>query len=132
MKVWKTLKTWLSISCICFTVITLLMLLLALTDSKGEQIVRIAQVLRTFPCALVMGFAFVLFKTEKIARWARVLLHYILCVGSVFAFLYLPVALSDRAVTALLMFVLFSVLYWILFGIAALIVSRVRILMEKD
>ena len=132
MKVWKTLKAWLSISCSCFTVITLAMLLFALTEDKGEQIVHIAQVLRTFPCSLVMGFAFILFKSPKLARWARVLLHYILCVGAFFVFLYLPISLSGRAVTALLMFVLFSILYWIIFGISWLIVSRARILMEKD
>ena len=132
MKVWKTIKSWLSKSCVCFTVITLFMLLSALTESKGEQIVHIAQVLRTFPCSLCMGFAFVLLKRQSIARWVRILLHYLLCVGSFFCFLYLPVSLSGQAIAGLVMLVLFSAIYWILFGLTVLVVSRARILMEQD
>lgn len=118
MKVWKTLKTWLAISCVCFTVITLLMLI----DNH--------QVLRTLLCAPCIGLAFMLFNTKKIARWARILLHYVICVGSVFAILYLPISASV-AITRLLMLVLFSLIYWVLFGVVALIASRIRVLREQ-
>ena len=132
MKFWNNFKKWFSISCVCFTLITMFMLLIALWGSENEKVVNAAQVLRTFPCALCLGVAWVLWRAEKVARWGRILSHYLIHVLAIFLFLYLPVSLSGQAASNLLMFVLLSAIYWAVFGLAALIRSRIRILTEKD
>ena len=132
MNFWNNFKKWFSISCVCFTLITMFMLLAALLGSQNEKVINAAQVLRTFPCALCLGVAWILWGSAKIARWSKILLHYLVHVLAIFLFLYLPVSLSGQAASNLLMFVLLSAIYWIIFGIAALIRSRIRILTEKD
>ena len=131
MKIWKNIKSWMAASCVCFTAVTLFMILAAFLGETGEKAVNAMQVLRTFPCALCMGAAWRLLASEKPARWARFLLHYLIHVLSIFLFLYLPVSFSGQAVARLLMLVLLSVVYWVIFGITALIVSRIRVLTDE-
>ena len=57
---------------------------------------------------------------------------YYLCVLAVFLFLYLPVSVAAEAVTKLLMFVLLSIVFWIVFGLIMLIFTRIRRLMAED
>ena len=132
MKIWENVKNWFSISCVCFTFITLFMLIVALLGSSSEKAVNAFQVLRTFPCALCLGAAWSLLFAKKPTRGASILLHYLIHVLAIFLFLYLPVSYSGQAVARLLMLVLLSAVYWIVFGITALIRSRIRVLTEKD
>ena len=131
MKIWKNIKSWMAASCVCFTAITLFMILLAFLSSPGERAINALQVLRTFPCSLCMGAAWFVFWRDKPARWARILLHYALHALPVFLFLYIPVSASEQAIARLLMLVLLSAIYWIVFGITALIVSRIRVLRDE-
>ena len=132
MKFWKNLKNWFAISCVCFTLITMFMLATALLGSQNEKVVNASQVLRTFPCALCLGAAWIIWSTQRIARWLRILSHYLIHVLAVFLFLYLPVSLSGQAAAGLLMFVLLSAMYWGVFGLSALIRSRIRVLTQKN
>lgn len=132
MNFWKNFKKWFSISCICFTLITMLMLLIALLGSRDEKVIHAAQVLRTFPCALCLGAAWAILQAKKPARYIRILSHYLIHVLAIFLFLYLPVSLSGQAAARFLMFVLLSAIYWIVFGLCALIRSRIRLLTEQD
>ena len=132
MKFWKTLKKWFAISCVCFTLITMFMLITALLGSQNEKVINAAQVLRTFPCALCLGAAWCIWQAQKPARYIRILSHYLIHVLAIFLFLYLPVSLSGQAAARLLMLVLLSLIYWIIFGLSALIRSRIRVLTEQD
>ena len=131
MKIWKNLKKWLAASCVCFTAITMFMILLPMIGSYAEQAINAKQVLRTFPCSLCLGAAWWIWWLEKPARWGKILLHYSIHVLSIFLFLYLPVSLSGQPAARFLMLVLLSVIYWVIFGIIALIRSRIRVLKDE-
>ena len=132
MNFWKNFKNWFSISCVCFTLITMFMLLTALLGNQDEKVVNASQVLRTFPCSLCLGAAWCIWRVQKIARYIRILSHYLIHVLAIFLLLYLPVSLSGQAGARLLMLVLLSAIYWIIFGLYALIRSRIRVLTAKD
>lgn len=128
----KYLKTWLTGACVSFTVITLVFATLNLmlsSDAKDASILSVP-LWSTIPCALFMSAAGMLRKSNLAARWIRILSHYIINVLSVFILLYLPVAAEGS--TRLVMFFLLTLLYWIIFGICALIRSRLRILQEAE
>ena len=131
MKIWKNLKKWIAVSCVCFTAITLFMILVALLGAQTEKVVNALQVLRTFPCALCLGAAWWIWWSEKPARWGKILSHYLIHVLAIFLFLYLPVSLSGQPAARLLMLVLLSVIYWVIFGVIALIRSRIRVLKDE-
>lgn len=130
MNSWKLIKNWLCGGCVYFTVITLILLLLNVSPSTAPAI-SITRVLLIFPCGLLMSLGGMLQKTA-LPRWGRVLLLYIIDVLSVFLLLYLPVSASKEAATQLLMFVLLSVIFWIVFGLITLVSGRIRRLMEED
>ena len=71
-------------------------------------------------------------RNKKIARWIAYLSHYVISVASVYIFLWLPSGTVASPSTPLLIMVLFSVLYWMVFGLVLLIRNRVRKLMEED
>ncbi len=130
MKSLQAIKNWLCGGCVYFTAITLILLLLNLPGGAASA-VAISRVLLIFPCSLILSFGGMLWKS-RLPRWSRVLLLYIIDVLSVFLLLYLPVSASKEASTQLLMFVLLSVIFWIVFGLTALISTRIRRLMEED
>ena len=84
-----------------------------------------------FICGLCLSLADTLKGIERIHSAVRTLLHYIIDTTAIFFFLYLPIAV-DQAATRLLMFLLISVVYWIIIALSALIRSRIRLLMEEE
>lgn len=124
----KSLKTWLTGACVAFTTITLIILML--NSGKADSPVSVLMLLLIVPCALLMSAASMLRRNPEVPRWIAILGHYIINVLSVFIFLYLPIA--TQGATRLVMFFLLSILYWIIFGVCALISSRIRILKQKD
>ena len=134
MKTWQTVKKWLSNGCVYFTAIARLFILLKLitagTDNAGG--IKTISFLLMFPCGLCLSAAGMLTHMRSIPRWARTLLHYFITVLAIFLFLWLPSSSAASGSTLMLMLVLFTVLYWIFFGLIKLIKSRVRKLMEED
>ncbi|MBQ7346603.1 MAG: hypothetical protein IJW55_01465 [Clostridia bacterium] len=131
MKTWQNIKNWLCGGCVYFTAIALILILVNLMID-GSAGIAAARFLLIFPCGLCMSFGGMLWKVRALPRWIRILLLYIIDVLAVFLLLYLPTSASAQAATQLLMFVLFSVVYWIVFGLIMLISSRIRKLMEED
>jgi hypothetical protein len=133
MKKWNILKSWLCGGCVYFTVLALVITLANLMLGGGQSFgIRATSFLLLFPAGLCMSVGGMLLRTQKLPRWSRYLLHYFITVLSIYLFLYLPSGVSAKPVNLMLMFVLLSVLYWVLFGLIMLIVSRVRKLMEEE
>ena len=124
----KSLKTWLTGACVAYTAIALI--ILTFLSGNSDSPVSVVMMLLILPCALLMSAASMLRRNPATPRWIAILGHYIINVLSVFLFLYLPNAAQGAA--RLVMFFLLSVLYWVLFGVCALISSRIRILTQKD
>ncbi len=134
MTVWQAIKNWLRGGCVYFTVIALFFILLNFVTGNVNDIGRINTVLflLMFPCGLCLSFAEILLKSKKISRWARFLLHYLITFLSFYLLMILPSNAKFSGSSLLVLFVLLTVLYWIVFGLCALTLHRVRRLLSED
>ena len=134
MKLWQNIKKWLCGGCVYFTAISLAIILINFMVANEADFGRINTVsfLLIFPLGLCLSAAGLLLRAKQIARWVRYLSHYIITVLSAYIFLWLPSNTAASPSTPLLMLVLFTVLYWIFFGLILLIKARIRRLMEED
>ena len=134
MTVWQTVKKWLCGGCVYFTVISMLFIFLNFITGNANDMGRINTVsfLWMFPCGLCLSFAGILLKSQKLPRWARFLLHYLITVLSIYLFLILPSNFHLSGSTVLILVILLTALYWLLFGLVALTLYRVRRLMSED
>ena len=130
MSFWQTIKKWFIDGCVWFTCISVLLLFfsLVITDTTAISCTRF---LLLFVCGLCFSLAGMIKASRQTPYIARVLLHSIIDTLSVFLFLYLPTSINQAA-TRLLMFLLISLVYWLVIGTIALIRSRVRKLMEEE
>ena len=115
-------------SSIYYTAATFLLLflffVLNVDNSTGIQPVKLIAVL---PFAIFFAAANDLYRSAKWARWLRVLCHYVLTVGGAFLFLYLPNKdPSQKASGALLLFVVFTVVYFLIMGTVLIVTSRIQ------
>lgn len=135
MKSFRTFLSWIRGGCVYFTLISLFMILLNFALSGGEALSRsinLGAFLLFFPCGLGISAGGLLLRAEKLPFFARGLLHYACTVLSVFLFVWLPTNPVARASTVLIMLVLFSILYWILFLIIHLTKKRLVALWNED
>lgn len=130
MNTWQVLKKWLTDACVWFTGFSVFLMFFSIAVSDTTAI-ACTRFLLLFVCGLFFSLAGMLKRTERIPSALRLLLHYIIDALAVFTFLYLPVSV-DQAATRLLMFLLISLVYWLVVGAVALIKSRVRKLMEEE
>ena len=132
MKTWQILKRWLNGGCVYFTVISLIIIFGNLAWAGADSVGRIytPSFLLFLPMGLVLSAAEMLLRNQKIARWIRYLSHYLITVASIYLFLWLPSGTVSSPSTPLMIIVLFTVLYWAVFGM--LLRNRVRKLMEED
>ena len=134
MNTWKKIKQWIAHACVYYTAFTLMLILvkLLMDGVSGAGAINTVSFLLLFPCALAFAAAGELLGSAKLPRWSRILLHYLIAMLSVFFFLWLPSNVSASPVSILLMLALLSLLYWVVFGLIALIRSRVKRLLEED
>ena len=130
MNFWQSLKKWFTDACVWFTCLSVVLMFFSLVLSDTTAI-SCTRFLLLFVCALCFSLAGRLKKAERIPYVARVLLHYIIDSLAVFLFLYLPISV-DQAATRLLMYLLISLVYWLIVGTISLIRSRVRKLLEEE
>ena len=127
----KMFQKWLRGGCVYFTVIALCLTLFDFLSSSPGSIASSAFLL-IFPAALTISGASMLLHSDTMPRWARILCHYLLTVFAIFVFLYLPTKKTVQPMQALLMFLVFSIVYWILFLFIHILGGRIRRLMEID
>lgn len=127
----KTIQKWLRGGCVYFTVIALFFTVIDFFSDASRAIAS-ERFLLIFPAALTISAAGLILHNESFPRWGRILCHYLLTVLGVFVFLYLPTKEKVQPSMALLMAMVFSVVYWILFLFVHIIGGRIRRLMELD
>ncbi|MBQ8441340.1 MAG: hypothetical protein IJX19_11800 [Clostridia bacterium] len=127
----KLVQKWLRGGCVYFTVIALILTLIDFLSSSPGAISSSAFLL-IFPAALTISGASMLLHSNALPRWGRILCHYLLTVSAIFVFLYLPTKETVQPMQALLMFLVFSIVYWILFLFIHILGGRIRRLMEID
>ena len=134
MKQLQTLKQWLASGCVYFTACTFLMAFIRLIVSGEESagMINVVSFLFFFPFGLAMSAAGMILCNKSLPRWSRYLLHYGITILSLYVFVWMPSNTVARPSTVLIVFVVFTVLYWLVFGLIQLIRSRIRKLMETD
>ena len=126
MQFWKKMMDH---TCRVYTVTAMLMLLLNLSE---DAVLSAPAFLRVFGFALSFALADVLYISLQTRKFLRSMIHFVFVVVGAFVFLYLPTKETVQPMMALAMYLVFSVVYWILFFFIHIIGGRIRRLMELD
>lgn len=115
-------------SCVYYTAATFFILFLYFALNRdlsgGVQTLALIAIL---PFALCFSSANVIYRHTPLDKWIRVVLHYVLTVGGAFLFLYLPNKDPQQSGSqALLLFLVFTVIYVIVMSIILTISGRIR------
>ncbi len=115
-------------SCVYYTAVTFLVLFLYfalnLDLADGMQALALIAIL---PFSILFASANTVYRHTDLAKWLRVIIHYVLTVGGAFVFLYLPN--KDPQQTgkqALILYLVFTVLYAIVMGTVLIIGGRIH------
>ena len=133
MKTFKKIKQWFTGGCVWYAIISLIFLIIDLIISQKDatHVISSTSFLLIFPFGLAMSGAGMLYKS-KLPRWSRILSHYIISIVSFLLFMLLPAGSLSSGVYVLLMLVLLTVVYWILFALVHIFSMRWKRVMEED
>ena len=133
MKTFSKIKQWLVSGCVWYAVISLIFLIIdiALSNTKATHVISSTSFLLIFPFGLSMSGAGMLYRS-KLPRWSRILSHYLISVVSFLLFMLLPAGSASSGVYVLLMLVLLTVIYWILFALVHIFAKRWKRVIEED
>jgi hypothetical protein len=133
MKTFSKIKQWLVGGCVWYAVISLIFLIIdiALSNTKATHVISSTSFLLIFPFGLSMSGAGMLYRS-KLPRWSRILSHYVISVVSFLLFMLLPAGSASSGVYVLLMLVLLTVIYWILFALVHIFAKRWKRVIEED
>lgn len=133
MKTLKKIKQWFTGGCVWYAIISLIFLIIDLVISQKDatHVISSTSFLLIFPFGLAMSGAGMLYKS-KLPRWSRILSHYVISIVSFLLFMLLPAGSTSSGVYVLLMLVLLSVIYWILFALVHIFAARWKRVVEED
>ncbi len=133
MKTFSKIKQWLVSGCVWYAIISLIFLIIdiALSNTKATHVISSTSFLLIFPFGLSMSAAGMIYKC-KLPRWSRILSHYLISVVSFLLFMLLPAGSASSGVYVLLMLVLLTVIYWILFALVHIFAKRWKRVVEED
>ena len=133
MKTLKKIKQWFTGGCVWYAIISLIFLIIDLVISQKDatHVISSTSFLLIFPFGLAMSGAGMLYKS-KLPRWSRILSHYLISIVSFLLFMLLPAGSTSSGVYVLLMLVLLSVIYWILFALVHIFAARWKRVVEED
>ena len=133
MKTFSKIKQWFVGGCVWYAIISLIFLVidLILSNTNAIHVISSTSFLLIFPFGLCMSGAGMLYKS-KLPRWSRILLHYIISIVSFLLFMLLPAGSLSSGVYVLLMLVLLTVIYWILFALVHIFAARWKRVVEED
>lgn len=132
MKFFSILKQWLRGTCLWYTVISLCLLVAGAMAGTGQTALDTTSFLLLFPFGFAMSAAGFLYRSKSVARWIRMLSHYAITLVAFLAFVLLPhLNGTVTPVTVLILCVLLSALYWILFLIIHIFQKRFRKILEE-
>ena len=132
MKTFSKIKQWFVGGCVWYAIISLIFLVIDIALSKdATHVISSTSFLLIFPFGLSMSGAGMLYRS-KLPRWSRILSHYIISIVSFLLFMLLPAGSLSSGVYVLLMLVLLTVIYWILFALVHIFSMRWKRVMEED
>ncbi len=126
------IKKILTNACVYFSAVTALyaLIVLIIYVDDTEVLLDASRVLLFFVASLLVAIANGIFKIKKLHGAVKLFLHYLLTLFSFYACLMLP--LSPPASTLTVGLAIFSVIYFIVAAIVALLRARYRSKSESD
>ena len=132
MKTFAKIKQWFTGGCVWYAIVSVIFLIIDLALSKdATHVISSTSFLLIFPFGLAMSWAGMIYKS-KLPRWSRILLHYVISAVSFLLFMLLPAGSASSGVYVLLMLVLLTVIYWILFVLVHIFAARWKRVVEED
>ncbi len=132
MKTFAKIKQWFTGGCVWYAIVSVIFLIIDLALSKdATHVISSTSFLLIFPFGLAMSWAGMIYQ-GKLPRWSRILLHYVISVLSFLLFMLLPAGSASTGVYVLLMLVLLTVIYWILFAVVHIFAARWKRVVEED
>ena len=132
MKTFAKIKQWFTGGCVWYAIVSVIFLIIDLALSKdATHVISSTSFLLICPFGLSMSGAGMIYKS-KLPRWSRILLHYTISVVSFLLFMLLPAGSASTGVYVLLMLVLLTVIYWILFAFVHIFATRWKRVVEED
>jgi hypothetical protein len=132
MNVWSLVKRWLVGACVWYAAVSLCFLTVELFAGSDSYAIAAKSFALLFPFGLCMSLAGMLYGSARVPRWGRMLSHYLITVLAFTLFLVLPSQKVFNPVFVLLLLVLLTVLYWILFALVHIFRGRLKKIMEED
>ncbi|MBQ9806289.1 MAG: hypothetical protein IJW49_07275 [Clostridia bacterium] len=131
MKIWNLIKKIFKSTCVYFTLISIVFMLLGIIGGNDASGIGFkSSALLFIPFGICMALAQELLCAKTLSALTRYLGH---CAITLIAFVVLLSANADFTFAKLIvLIVLLLILYWIIFGIALLIRRRLKNLMEED
>lgn len=132
MKTFSKIKQWFVSGCVWYAIISLIFLIIDIALSNdAAHVISSTSFLLIFPFGLSMSGAGMLYRS-KLPRWSRILSHYVISIVSFLLFMLLPAGSTSSGVYVLLMLVLLTVIYWILFALVHIFAARWKRVVEED
>ena len=131
MKKSLILKKLLTGACVYFTVCTVLLLIInLLLKDSAEIAIGVLNILLLFPFALSLS-AGSLIRESKLSGVLRAVLHYFVFTAAFMLFLWLPSRMTKSLTNVLIMLVLITVGYWLVFLVSRFTVHRFHSFKEE-
>ena len=133
MKTSVVIKRLLVGACIYYSVFSLVLLTInvIITGQVAGSVLSVPNVLMLFPFAFSLSGAEFIRKSDKFSGGIRVLLHYLILAAAFLLFLWFPSNAQKTIQSALLLLLLESVVYWIIFAICHLTAKRFHSFKEE-
>ena len=116
-----------------YSVFSLLLLTISVIFKGGVENVGIGvlNVLLLFPFAFALSGAEFVRTSTKLSGAARMLLHYLILSAAFLLFLWLPSNMTKNLTNGLLMLLIVTILYWLVFLICHMTVKRFHSFREE-
>lgn len=115
-------------TCCVYTVSAMLFLLLnlAIKGSLSNTYINARSFLLVFVFALFFALANVIYTLPKPSHGLRLALHFVIVVGSLYLFLYLPSGAGTATSGKLLILLLITLMYWLFMGVYLALTRTIR------
>ena len=131
MKTLSILKKLFTGACVYFSIFTLALLLINLfLKGTAEIAIGVLNILLLFPFALSLS-AGALIRGSRLSGALSNFLHYLIFTAAFLLFLWLPSNMTKNLTNGLLIFVLITLGYWLVFLIGRLTVKRFHSFKEE-
>ncbi len=126
----KTIQTCLLRTCVWYTAVSALFLLVGIISGAGNFSLSALSFLLMLPMCLCFSVAGMLLKYEKLHPALRRLFHFVIFILSVLLCLILPNNTVMQPVTVLLLICAMTAVYWVTVGVLHLFGKRFRRILE--